>query len=52
MFAEQEKKDLVINEEKKKKIHQIAKTQKHIEDLKQKKIDITEKCNQIEAENP
>ena len=47
-----ERQDIMINNEKKLKITEIAKTTRQIEEYKKQKLDITEKCNQIEAENP
>ena len=47
-----ERQDIMINSEKRLKVTEIAKTTRQIEDYKKQKLDITEKCNQIEAENP
>ena len=47
-----ERQDMMIHNEKKMKISEIAKAQWQIEEYKKQKLEITEKCNQIEAENP
>ncbi len=51
-FSLLERQDIMINNEKKHKITEISKTTKQIEEYKQEKLLISEKCSQIEAENP
>jgi hypothetical protein len=42
----------MINNEKKMKVSEIAKTERQTKDYQKQKLEITEKCNQIEGENP
>lgn len=47
-----ERQDIMINNEKKMKVSEIAKTERQIKDYQKQKLEIIEKCNQIEGENP
>ena len=42
----------MINNEKKMTVSEIAKTERQIKDYQKQKLEIIEKCNQIEGENP
>ena len=51
-FEELERQDIMINNEKKSKLSEIAKATRRGEDFKRKKQEVIEQCHQIESENP
>ena len=51
-FEELERQDVMINNEKKSKVTEIAKATRRGEDFKKKKQEVIEQCHQIESENP